>query len=91
MKTTEPKTCELHYLETVFVCERCACASRRVYRRDGKWSCLGCLRESLKQEGANRVEISMAAWNAVDAIRQSNGLRRLDGQNPRRHSTEIHI
>jgi len=77
----EPKTRELHYIEIVFVCERCASASRRVYRRDGQWFCLSCLRESLKQGGASRVEISMAAWNAADAIRQSSGLRRLDGQN----------
>jgi hypothetical protein len=28
---SEPKTRELHYVETVFVCERCDGASHRVY------------------------------------------------------------
>ena len=72
MKSTEPKTCELHYLETVFICGVCNRGSRRVYRRDGRWFCLSCLRESLKQAAESAVR-QVIGGSDMDTILSSHG------------------
>jgi hypothetical protein len=88
--SAEPKTRELHYVEIVFVCDRCHRERHRVYLRKGKWYCLTCLREVIKQDGGSREAVWRAAWTAEDA-RDTGGPQRIDRQSPALRPTDSHL
>jgi len=73
---SEPKTRILHFEEQVFICVRCDCDCRRVYLHERQWSCLPCVRDILKQQGASNVEI-FSVGSRKQALR-SGGLKCLD-------------
>jgi len=73
----EPRTRDVHFVETVLVCECCDGGCRRVYLRKEKWYCLPCLKASIKHDGGRPEAVGAASWTA-EGVRQSSGVRPID-------------
>ena len=42
---SNPETMIVRYEQTVFICSRCGTESRSIYRHNGQWCCLPCLKQ----------------------------------------------
>lgn len=77
----EPKTREIEYRETVFVCSNGKHDARSVYLWRGVWRCLRCTRWAMRAAGATPLQVACLACCVgefrVETIRRSERVRRI--------------
>jgi hypothetical protein len=71
-----PQTTVVAYQETVFICSCCNAEKRSIYRHNGRWYCLPCLRELGKKHGI-RVELCYDPDGFIEAHRLAERITRI--------------